>query len=254
MYGLDKPQFLPRPLIDVSDKLNYVSSAVKTIRNSLDKQIPLIGFSGSPWTLACYSLSGGGSRDDFIKARKWLYSRPDIFKLLLDKFTIIISEYCEMQINAGADVIMLFDSWGGLLPGHNLTEFSLIYLKRIIKYLKARSNTKIITFVKGGGNHLKTIADIGCDAVGIDWMTNLRQAKDEIGHRCALQGNLDPAVLLGTRNHIEEEVKNLFTLFGSRDNGIGHIFNLGHGISQFTPPDNVAHLVEIVKKYSQPSV
>ena len=239
------------PLIDVTEKLDYVAAAVKTIRQSLNTDIPLIGFSGSPWTLSCYSLSGGSSRDDFLRARKWLYSRPEMFKLLLDKLTIIVCDYCEMQISSGANVIMLFDSWGGLLPGHNLSDFSLKYLRRIIRHLKTAHDIKIITFVKGAGQHLNLIADLNCDAIGIDWMTSLRSAKDEIGHRCALQGNLDPAVLLGTQTHIEAEVKKLFSLFGNRAKGIGHIFNLGHGISQFTPPDNVSHLVEMVKKYSQ---
>ena len=240
------------PEIDPNRSLNYVTLAVETIRKNLNENIPLIGFSSSPWTLACYLLEGGSSRDDFLKVRKWLYSRPDLVCILLEKITKVVTKYCQMQINAGANTIMLFDSWGGLLSEHNFEKFSLNYLKVIVTKLKNLfPSIPIIVFVKGGGNWLKKISQTGCHGIGVDWMTNIAKAKIEIGNLCAIQGNLDPGVLLGTKEIVDLEVRYLFENFGKRDKGVGHVFNLGHGISQYTSPEIVYSLIESIKKYSQ---
>jgi uroporphyrinogen decarboxylase len=250
--------------MDPSVELNYVAQAVSTIKKSLDRRVPLIGFSGSPWTLACYMINGGSSGDDFLSVRKWLYSRPDALQRLLEKLSQAVSDYLIMQIEAGADAVMVFDSWGGFLPEAHFERFSQQHIRTIVEQVaKAsvgirrangetdNSSTPMIVFVKGGGQWLESIANTGADAVGIDWATNLGHARSLIGDRCALQGNLDPASLLGTASHIESEVARTLDSFGRVGPGVGHVFNLGHGISQFTPPENVACLVEAVANYSK---
>jgi uroporphyrinogen decarboxylase len=250
--------------LDPSAELRYVADAVSTIKKALNQRVPLIGFSGSPWTLACYMINGGSSGDDFLDVRKWMYSRPDALQLLLEKLSVAVSDYLVMQIEAGADAVMVFDSWGGFLPEAHFERFSQKHIKAIIENVqrasigirKARGETDgkptpTIAFVKGGGQWLESIAATGADAVGLDWATNLGQARSLIGSRCALQGNLDPASLLGTPAHIQAEVARTLESFGPVGPGVGHVFNLGHGISQFTPPDNVSCLVEAVANYSK---
>lgn len=250
--------------LDPTVELRYVADAVSTIKRSLNQRVPLIGFSGSPWTLACYMINGGSSDDDFLNVRKWIYSRPDLLAQLLEKISHAVSDYLIMQIEAGADAVMVFDSWGGFLPEAHFESCSQRYIKDIVARVRAASvgirqsrgetdgqPTPTIVFVKGGGQWLSQIAQTGADAVGLDWATNLGQARALIGDRCALQGNLDPASLLGTPAHIQAEVARTLESFGRVTPGVGHVFNLGHGINQFTPPDNVAYLVEAVANYSK---
>ncbi len=250
--------------LDPTVELRYVADAVSTIKKSLNQRVPLIGFSGSPWTLACYMINGGSSGDDFMDVRQWMYRRPDALLQLLDKIAQAVTDYLVMQIEAGADAVMVFDSWGGFLPESHFERFSQQQIKRIVADVQRASAgiraargetdgkpTPTIVFVKGGGQWLESIAATGADAVGLDWATNLGRARSLIGDRCALQGNLDPACLLGTEEHIRAEVARTLDSFGPVNQGVGHVFNLGHGISQFTPPDNVACLVEAVANYSK---
>jgi len=250
--------------IDPTVELRYVADAVSTIKRALNQRVPLIGFSGSPWTLACYMINGGGSGDDFLGVRKWMYSRPDALQQLLEKLSVAVSDYLIMQIEAGADAVMVFDSWGGFLPEAHFERFSQKHIKAIVDRAHAASiairqrqghadgqPTPVIVFVKGGGQWLESIAATGAQAVGLDWTTHLGQARSRVGGRCALQGNLDPATLLGAPPHIEAEVARTLESFGPVSAGAGHIFNLGHGISQFTPPENVSCLVEAVANYSK---
>jgi uroporphyrinogen decarboxylase len=209
-------------------------------------------------------INGGGSADDFLGVRKWMYSRPDALQQLLEKLSVAVADYLTMQIEAGADAVMVFDSWGGFLPEAQFERFSQKHIKAIVDRVHAASisirqrqgqtdgqPTPVIVFVKGGGQWLESIAATGAQAVGLDWTTHLGQARSRVGGRCALQGNLDPATLLGTPPHIEAEVARTLESFGPVSSGAGHIFNLGHGISQFTPPENVSCLVEAVANYSK---
>jgi uroporphyrinogen decarboxylase len=250
--------------IDPTVELRYVADAVCTIKRALNQRVPLIGFSGSPWTLACYMINGGGSGDDFLGVRKWMYSRPDALQQLLEKLSVAVADYLIMQIEAGADAVMVFDSLGGFLPEAHFERFSQKHIKIIVDRVHAASiairqrqgqtdgqPTPVIVFVKGGGQWLESIAATGAQAVGLDWTTHLGQARSRVGSRCALQGNLDPATLLGAPPHIEAEVARTLESFGPVSAGAGHIFNLGHGISQFTPPENVSCLVEAVANYSK---
>ncbi len=251
----NEKDILNLPDIDPASELKYVENAVSTIKKELKGTVPLIGFSGSPWTLSCYMISGGSSRDDFLMARGLLYKRPKLLKTLLEKLTNVILNYCLMQHRAGADIIMLFDTWGGLLGENQFKEFSLKYMKQIVQGLHDKyPELPIILFTKGGGNCISEIAKTGCNVVGLDWTVNIANAIKNIGHLCSLQGNLDPSVLLGDKEHIEKETKSIIEKFTSNGFKTGHIFNLGHGISQFTPPENVECLVEAVKKYSSKAV
>jgi uroporphyrinogen decarboxylase len=209
-------------------------------------------------------INGGSSDDDFLSVRKWMYSRPDLLAALLEKISDAVTDYLIMQIEAGADAVMVFDSWGGFLPEAHFERFSQKYIASIVRKVQDASvairkrhgetdgqATPVIVFVKGGGQWLPSIAATGADAVGLDWATHLGMARSLIGDRCALQGNLDPASLLGTPEHIQAEVARTLESFGPVSDGVGHIFNLGHGISQHTPPDHVACLVEAVANYSK---
>ena len=239
------------PQIDIGATLGYVGDAVALIRQELQGRVPLIGFTGSPWTLACYMLSGGSSGDDFLSVRKWLYSRPDLVHQLLGKITEIVTAYCRMQADRGAQAMMVFDSWGGLLADAAFEEFSQSYIRRIIDGLtQSHPALPTIVFVKGGSGWLEKTAATGCSAIGVDWSISLAQARARVGSRCAVQGNLDPAVLLGTPAHIRAEVGQAIRSFGTLGEGVGHVFNLGHGISQFTPVENVQCLVEAVAEFS----
>jgi uroporphyrinogen decarboxylase len=231
-------------------KLRYVTDAVAEIRRTLAGRVPLIGFSGSPWTLACYMIEGGAS-DDFRTIKAMLYARPDLVHRVLAVNAQAVSEYLNSQIEAGAQAVMIFDTWGGNLAHQAFHDFSLAYIQQILGTVKKEHDGRripSIVFVKGGGTWLEAIAASGCDAVGIDWTQDIGSARRRVGKRIALQGNLDPAVLLSTPGAIAHEARAILDAHGP---GPGHVFNLGHGISQFTPPENVAALVQTVHEYSR---
>ncbi|MRW90335.1 uroporphyrinogen decarboxylase [Duganella sp. FT80W] len=234
--------------------LDYVFKAVTQIRTELNGRVPLIGFSGSPWTLACYMVEGEGSRE-FHTIKKMLYNRPDLMHHILDINAQAVAEYLNAQIDAGAQAVMIFDSWGGALADGAYQQFSLKYMQQVVSLLKReKDGVKIpaIVFTKGGGHWIEQIADIGADALGLDWTANLSLARKLVGHKVALQGNLDPAILFASPEQITAEVHKVLDAFGKPDaNGSGHVFNLGHGISQFTPPESVAAMVEAVHSYSK---
>jgi len=246
---------------DPSAELRYVTDAVATIRGALGGRVPLIGFSGSPWTLACYMVEGGGS-DDFRRVKTMLYQRPDLLHRILAVNADAVAAYLNAQIDAGAQAVMIFDSWGGVLADGAFQKFSLEYIRRVLAALRTdreeadaagtrRVRVPSIVFTKGGGLWLEQIAASGCDAVGVDWTVNLGQARARVGSRCAIQGNLDPMALFAEPRQVQAEAENVLESFGVPASGAGHVFNLGHGISQFTPPDNVAALVEAVHRHSR---
>lgn len=225
-------------------KLRYVFDAVKSIRTALDGRVPLIGFSGSPFTLACYMIEGGGS-DTFSRVKTMLYDRPDLLHHILDINAQAVAAYLNEQIAAGAQAVQIFDTWGGTLAAGKYQEFSLAYMRRVIALLQREAEGRrvpIIVFTKGGGLWLEEIAACGCDVVGLDWTVDPADARRRIGDKVALQGNLDPNALFAKPESIRKEVESLLTQFGPS----GHIFNLGHGISQFTNAEHVAALVDAV--------
>ena len=233
--------------------LQYVFDAVTQIRKTLNGRVPLIGFSGSPWTLACYMVEGGGS-DDFRLVKGMLYDRPDLMHHILNVNAKAVAAYLNAQIDAGAQAVMIFDTWGGALADGVYQAFSLHYMREVIKGLKREHDGQkipCIVFTKGGGLWLDEIADSGADAVGLDWTVNLAKARQQVGHKVALQGNLDPNVLFAKPEQIHAEVEKVLTSFGKPGSGTGHVFNLGHGISQFTPPESVTALVEAVHGISR---
>jgi len=233
--------------------LDYVFKAVTSIRTALNGRVPLIGFSGSPWTLACYMVEGAGSRE-FHTVKKMLYSRPDLMHRILDINAQAVTQYLNAQIDAGAQAVMIFDSWGGALADGAYQEFSLRYMQTILAGLqREKDGVRIpaIVFTKGGGIWLDQMADIGADALGLDWTVNLGQARSLVGDRVALQGNLDPAILFAEPEQIRAEVERSLAAYGAPSNGHGHVFNLGHGISQFTPPESVSAMVEAVHSFSR---
>lgn len=238
-------------------ELRYVTDTVRQVRAALVNRIPLIGFAGSPFTLACYMVEGGGS-DDFRLIKTMLYARPDLLHRLLEVNALAVAAYLNAQIEAGAQAVMLFDTWGGVLADGAYQTFSLAYMRKVVSQLKreqAGEKVPSIVFTKGGGLWLEQIADTGCDAIGVDWTVNLAQARARIGDRCALQGNLDPMVLFAASDQIEAAAVDVLNSFGPPRNTDGswhgHIFNLGHGISQFTPPESVGILVRAVHKNSR---
>ncbi|SFN95373.1 uroporphyrinogen decarboxylase [Formivibrio citricus] len=227
------------------DKLRYVFDAVASIRKALNDRVPLIGFSGSPFTLACYMIEGGGS-DRFSRVKAMLYDRPDLLHHILDINAQAVTAYLNAQIAAGAQAVQLFDTWGGVLAAGKYQEFSLAYMRRVIAGLTREAEGRrvpVIVFTKGGGLWLEEIADCGCDVVGLDWTVDLGEARKRVGHKVALQGNLDPNALFASPGAIEREVQHLLRQYGD---GPGHVFNLGHGISQFTDPEHVAALLRAV--------
>jgi uroporphyrinogen decarboxylase len=222
-----------------------VLDAVREIRRALRGRVPLIGFAGSPFTLACYMIEGGASAD-FAAVKGMLYCRPDLLHRLLDVNARAVADHLNAQIEAGAQVVMLFDTWGGTLAHAAYLEFSLAYVRRVIGSLaREAGGTRVpsIVFTKGGAPWLERIAACGCDAVGVDWTVSLADARRRVGDRVALQGNLDPLVLLADAAAVRREAERTLADFGS---GPGHVFNLGHGIVPATPPENVATLVETV--------
>ncbi len=239
----------PRP----ETELRYVLDAVREIRRALRGRVPLIGFAGSPFTLACYMVEGGSSTD-FGTVKTMLYRRPDLLHRLLEVNARAVAEYLNAQIEAGAQAVMLFDTWGGTLAHAAYLEFSLAYIRRVIGSLAreaAGERVPSIVFTKGGGPWLESIAACGCDAVGVDWTVSLADARRRVGDRVALQGNLDPLVLLADPAAVRREAKRTLADFGP---GPGHVFNLGHGIVPATPPEHVALLVESVHEAGRTAV
>jgi uroporphyrinogen decarboxylase len=237
--------------------LRYVLDAVRSIRKALAGRIPLIGFSGSPWTLACYMVEGGGS-EDFRTVKSMLYTRPDLMQRLLAVNVRAVTDYLNAQIRAGAQAVMIFDTWGGALTDAAYRACSLASMAQVVRGLDRQcegEQVPCILFTKGGGLWLEDIAATGCDAVGVDWTVDLGRARARIGDRCALQGNLDPMILLAGAQAATTEAERVLDAFGSprRPDGTwdGHVFNLGHGISQFTAPEVVAALVETVHSHSR---
>jgi len=223
----------------------------------LQGRVPLIGFSGSPWTLACYMVEGSGS-DDFRTVKTMLYARPDLMHRVLEVNARAVADYLNAQIRAGAQAVMLFDTWGGVLTDAAFREFSLKYLSEVVRQLDREHEGEpvpSIVFTKGGGAWLEAIADTGCDAVGLDWTQDIGRARARIGQRCALQGNLDPGVLLAGDAAVRSEVRRVLDGFGPPRNPDGswdgHVFNLGHGISKHTPVEAVATLVGTVHEESR---
>jgi uroporphyrinogen decarboxylase len=239
------------------NKLRYVFDAVTSIRKALNGRVPLIGFSGSPWTLACYMVEGAGS-DDYRLVKTMLYSRPDLMHRMLAVNADAVAQYLNAQIDAGAQAVMVFDSWGGVLADGAFQTFSLAYTKRVLSQLKREQDGQRIphiVFTKGGGLWLEEIAALGPDVVGLDWTVNLGSARARVGNQVALQGNLDPNVLFAGAEQIRDEVTRALKSFGppvgADGRPGGHVFNLGHGISQHTPPEAVSVLVDTVHEVSR---
>ncbi len=235
---------------DPHAELQYVMDAVSTIRRALDGSVPLIGFSGSPWTLACYMVEGGSS-SDYRKIKTLAYSRPELLHHILSVTADAVTAYLNAQIESGAQAVMVFDSWGGVLSESAYHSFSLPYMQRVVEGLiREREGERVpsIVFTKGGGLWLESIANIGADAVGLDWTMDIGRARQQVGDRVALQGNLDPSVLFGTPETIASEARRVLDAYGPH---AGHVFNLGHGISQFTPPEAVSVLVDTVHQHSR---
>ena len=239
------------------DKLRYVFDAVRSIRKALLGRVPLIGFSGSPWTLACYMVEGAGS-DDYRLVKSMMYARPDLMHRILAVNADSVAAYLNAQIDAGAQAVMVFDSWGGVLADGPFQEFSLSYTKRVLAKLKREHDGVVIpriVFTKGGGLWLDQMAGLDCDVLGVDWTVNLGRARALVGDSKALQGNLDPNVLFAPPETVRAEAARVIDAFGAPHQGPGtgptHIFNLGHGISQHTPPEHVQALVEAVHSHSR---
>jgi uroporphyrinogen decarboxylase len=231
---------------DPETDLRYVTDTVRLVKSELNNRVPLIGFAGSPWTLATYMVEGQSSRD-FAIIKKLAYAEPGDLHVLLNTLSNAITLYLRAQIAAGADAIMIFDTWGGALSSAAYRSFSLDYMAKIVHDLKG-TGIPIIVFTKGGGQWLESIAALGCAAVGLDWSTDIAKARSRVGDTVALQGNLDPAVMLTTPEIVAQHAREVLDAFGP---GPGHIFNLGHGITPQVPPENVAALVETVHEYSR---
>ena len=240
--------FVPDPNVE----LKYVTDAVSSIRRALNNRVPLIGFSGSPFTLACYMIEGRGSRD-FRTVKTMMYRRPDLFERVLDINAQAVARYLNAQIEAGAQAVQIFDTWGGMLADGDFQRFSLRYTQKVVEQLTREHDGEVvpsIVFTKGGGEWISEIASCGCSAVGLDWTVNLARARQVVGDRVALQGNMDPLALFGDEEAIRREARRVMDSFGKIGNG-GHVFNLGHGINQFTPIENVQILVDEVHAYSR---
>lgn len=235
--------------INVETDLDYVINAVSSISSALAGSVPLIGFTGSPWTLATYMVEGQSTRE-FKLIKSMLYSKPEILHQLLDLLATVVTAYLNAQIKAGAQVVQIFDTWGGILSHSAYKTFSLDYMKKIIKGLiKVNDGRKVpcIVFTKNGGIWLDDIVQSECDAIGLDWTMSLAKARQQVGTKVALQGNMDPSVLLSTPERIKQEVSQVLADFGE---GSGHIFNLGHGITPDVPPDHVKVFIDAVNTIS----
>jgi uroporphyrinogen decarboxylase len=236
------------PVPDPEDDLGYVMDAVRLIRGALAGRVPLIGFAGSPWTLATYMVEGGTSRE-FRLVKGLMFESPALLHELLGKLARAVTVYLSAQAEAGAQVLMVFDTWGGVLSSHHYEEFSLRYLAEVVAGLKGLPDLPVILFTKGGGGWIERIAATGCDAVGLDWTQDLGAARERVGERVALQGNLDPATLYAPPERIRAEVDRLLARYGK---GTGHVFNLGHGIEPDVDPGHVRVLVDAVHELSVP--
>ncbi len=236
-------------LADPADELGYVMDAVSLIRRELAGRVPLIGFSGSPWTLATYMVEGGSSKE-FAQVKGMMYAQPALMHRLLGKLADAVTAYLNAQVRAGAQALMIFDTWGGALTTRDYQEFSLAYMTRIIAGLTREHEGRrvpVIMFSKGGAQWLEAMAESGADALGVDWTVELGDARRRVGHRVALQGNMDPCALYAPRDRIRAEVENVLASFGS---GPGHVFNLGHGIHPHVDPTNVRVFIEAVHELS----
>ncbi len=238
------------PVPDPESELKYVMDAVRLIRRELHGQVPLIGFAGSPWTLATYMVEGGGSKD-FGLVKSMMFDQPQLMHRLLDVLARTVTLYLNAQVAAGAQALMLFDTWGGVLTPRDYREFSLRYMERIVQGLMREHEGRrvpVILFTKNGGQWLETMADSGADALGIDWTTDLGDARARVGRRVALQGNMDPSLLYASPERIRREVDTILASYGQ---GSGLVFNLGHGIHQHVNPDKVAVVVDAVHDLSR---
>nr|VFK61503.1 MAG: uroporphyrinogen decarboxylase [Candidatus Kentron sp. TUN] len=232
---------------DPETDLDYVLDTIRLVRHELDGRVPLIGFAGSPWTLATYMVEGGSSTN-FRYIKGMMFQEPHVTHRLLSTLTHAVIEYLNAQIAAGAQALMIFDTWGGVLSTPNYREFSLAYLRRIITGVRG-TDVPIILFTKGGGGWIEEMAKTGCDAIGLDWTTEIGKARARVGNEVALQGNLDPCVLYASPERIYQEVALILEDFG---HGSGHVFNLGHGIHPHVDPERVGVLVEAVHELSIP--
>ena len=234
--------------IEPEEDLSYVLESIRLLKQELAGKVPLIGFCGSPFTLACYMIDGKGG-GDFLKTRTMMFEREDLFKKILSMTAHNIEKFLTAQINYGSEAIMIFDTWGGLLSREKYMDCSLSFSERIIQQLKKKfPEVPVILFTKGGGQYLDMMSQVGCDALGVDWMTSLSEAAKLTGGKVALQGNMDPAVLYADQNIIQHEVRHIIHEYGPQT---GHVFNLGHGITQWTPPENVDFLIESVEEESK---
>jgi len=235
---------------DPEGELKYVMDAVRTIRKELDGKVPLIGFSGSPWTLATYMVEGGSTKE-FGKVKGMMFDEPQMMHQLLDTLAQSVTSYLNAQIAAGAQAVMIFDTWGGVLTPRDYKEFSLRYMQQIVSGLTRENEGRsvpVVLFSKGAGGWLEVMADTGCDALGVDWTLDLADARARVGDKVALQGNMDPCVLYAKPERIEQEVKTILANYGQ---GNGHVFNLGHGIHQHIDPDNVGVFINAVHEHSK---
>lgn len=237
------------PVPDAQKDLGYVMDAVSTIRRELNGRVPLIGFSGSPWTLATYMVEGGSSKD-FRRAKAMAFNEPEVMHALLDKLTQSVITYLNGQIQAGAQAVQIFDTWGGALSHAAYREFSLAYMDKIVKGLIREHDGRrvpVILFTKNGGQWLESIADTGADALGLDWTTDIGLARGRVGDRVALQGNMDPTMLYASPDRIRQEVASILASYG---HGTGHVFNLGHGITPEVDPEHAGAFIGCVHELS----
>ena len=239
--------------LNVERDLNYVMDAIRVIRNELNGRVPLIGFTGSPWTLASYMVEGKGSKE-FRLIKGLMFEDPDSTHRLLQVVTDAVIDYLRAQVAAGAQSLMVFDTWGGMLSTDNYRRFSLDYMQQIVSAMKsdpATRDTPIVLFTKGGGQWLEKMADTGCDGLGLDWTVDIAQAKQRVGDRVILQGNMDPVVMNTSSSAVSAQALQVLQGYGTHAAGDkGHIFNLGHGIQPFAKPDNMQTLVETVQSAS----
>ena len=235
---------------DAEGELQYVMNAVRTIRRELQGRVPLIGFTGSPWTLATYMVEGGSSRD-FARVKGMLYEQPALMHKMLDVLADTVTQYLNAQVAAGAQALMIFDTWGGVLTPRDYEEFSLRYMRKIIAGLTHEAEGRkvpVVMFTKGGGLWLEAMAESGADALGLDWTVDIGVARARVGDKVALQGNMDPCVLYASPERIRQEVATILAAYGK---GTGHVFNLGHGIHQHVTPENAAAFVDAVHELSR---
>ncbi|KPD21189.1 MULTISPECIES: uroporphyrinogen decarboxylase [Idiomarina] len=234
---------------DMEDELGYVMDAVRAIRHELNGSVPLIGFSGSPWTLATYMVEGGSTKN-FSKVKQLMFADPEAMHTLLSVLAESVTQYLNAQIAAGAQSVMIFDTWGGVLSPRDYKAFSLAYMEKIVAGLTREADGRkvpVTLFTKNGGQWLEAMAATGADALGVDWTTDLGDARGRVGGQVALQGNMDPSVLYAKPERIEEEVQTILQSYGS---GTGHVFNLGHGIHPEVDPEHAAAFINAIHKYS----